>query len=81
MSWLRDKRSYIVGAVVMILGILVLAGLSIQALSGVAMILGGAGLIALRLAIKKEGSKAGVWERFVSWAREQGYYEEEDYDG
>jgi hypothetical protein len=50
---LTGKKSYIVGAAGIVLGILVLAGLTIKALPGVALILGGAGIIALRLAIRK----------------------------
>lgn len=53
MELLAGRKTYVIGAALIALGVLVLLGLSVQALPGVLVILGGLGLIALRLGTRK----------------------------
>jgi len=50
---LKGAKSFVIGGAAVVLGISVLLGLDVKSLPGLALIIGGLGLVALRLAVKK----------------------------
>tara|TARA_Y100000310_G_C20646420_1_gene796886 strand:- start:1028 stop:1201 length:174 start_codon:yes stop_codon:yes gene_type:complete len=53
---LKGAKSFVIGGAAVVLGTSVLLGLDVKNLPGLALIIGGLGLVALRLAVKKAES-------------------------